>query len=36
MPHKPTRTDLALIALSWALAAFTLFVAIENWSGTPR
>lgn len=36
MPHKPTRQEIALVALSWAMLAFALLVAFRNWPGTPR
>jgi hypothetical protein len=36
MVHKPSRSELALVALSWAMLAFTVFAAFQNWSSTPR
>lgn len=36
MPNQPSRTELGLVALSWAMFALTLLVALRNWSGTPR
>jgi hypothetical protein len=32
----PTGEELFLLALSWAMVAFTLFIAFRNGSGTPR
>jgi hypothetical protein len=33
---KPTRPELALVALSLAMLVVTLLVALRNWSGTLR
>ena len=30
--RSPTRAELALVALAWALLAFTLFAALRIWS----
>jgi hypothetical protein len=36
MPNQPTRAELALVALSWAILVFTILAALRIWISTPR